>query len=94
MGTNRPGDLEPSYIASGEIPDLAPEVRDHDPAAALDGGADGLDAYREIVALAAARMKLGGWLVFEIGHDQKEAVCRIAAGGRILRYRNGARSWR
>ncbi|MCA8897190.1 MAG: peptide chain release factor N(5)-glutamine methyltransferase [Hyphomonas sp.] len=72
----------PPYIASGEIPDLAPEVRDHDPAAALDGGADGLDAYREIVALAAARMKPGGWLVFEIGHDQKEAVCRLlqAAG--------------
>ncbi|HPE48464.1 MAG TPA: peptide chain release factor N(5)-glutamine methyltransferase [Hyphomonas sp.] len=67
----------PPYIARGEIQGLAPEVRDHDPAAALDGGEDGLDAYREIVALAAARMKPSAWLVFEIGYDQKAAVCRL-----------------
>ena len=51
-----------------------PEVRDHDPAAALDGGADGLDAYREIVRLGAGAMKPGAWLVFEIGYDQRESV--------------------
>ena len=64
----------PPYIASGEIPSLAPEVRGHDPLAALDGGVDGLRAYREIIALASERMKPGAWIVFEIGHDQKDAV--------------------
>ncbi|MEZ5986828.1 MAG: peptide chain release factor N(5)-glutamine methyltransferase [Hyphomonas sp.] len=64
----------PPYIASAEIGTLSPEVRLHDPMAALDGGADGLNAYREIIALAAARLPPGAWLVFEIGHDQKEAV--------------------
>lgn len=64
----------PPYIASAEIAVLEPEVRAHDPLSALDGGADGLAAYREIIALAAARMKPGAWLVFEIGHDQKAAL--------------------
>ncbi|PKP81058.1 MAG: peptide chain release factor N(5)-glutamine methyltransferase [Alphaproteobacteria bacterium HGW-Alphaproteobacteria-18] len=64
----------PPYIASGEIGALEPEVRDHDPLSALDGGADGLDAYREILTLAAGGMKPGAWLVFEIGHDQKSAL--------------------
>lgn len=69
----------PPYIASAEIESLEPEVRAHDPMSALDGGADGLDAYREIIALAAARLKPGAWLVFEIGHDQKAALERLMA---------------
>jgi len=64
----------PPYIASAEIATLAPEVRDHDPLSALDGGADGLVAYREIVDLAARHMAPGAWLVFEIGYDQRVAV--------------------
>ncbi len=64
----------PPYIASDEIADLAPEVRTHDPMAALDGGADGLAAYREIIGLARQYLNPGAWLVLEIGHDQKEAV--------------------
>jgi len=64
----------PPYIASAEIATLAPEVRDHDPSSALDGGADGLVAYREIIDLAARCMAPGAWLVFEIGYDQKETV--------------------
>jgi len=64
----------PPYIVSAEMAGLMPEVRDHDPAAALDGGADGLDAYREIVRLGATTMKPGAWLVFEIGYDQRESV--------------------
>jgi release factor glutamine methyltransferase len=67
----------PPYIASAEIAGLAPEVRTHDPMAALDGGPDGLAAYREIVSLAATRLRPGAWLVFEIGHDQKDAVWRL-----------------
>ncbi|KCZ85537.1 HemK family methyltransferase [Hyphomonas adhaerens MHS-3] len=64
----------PPYIASAEIAVLAPEVRTHDPMSALDGGADGLEAYREIIGRARQYLKPGAWLVFEIGHDQKEAV--------------------
>lgn len=67
----------PPYIARGEISSLASEVRAHDPLTALDGGPDGLAAYREIISLAAERLRPGGWLVFEIGHDQKDAVCRL-----------------
>lgn len=64
----------PPYIAQAEIVTLAPEVCRHDPLSALDGGVDGLDAYREISSLAARHMKSGAWLVFEIGYDQKDAV--------------------
>ena len=67
----------PPYIASAEIDSLMPEVRAHDPMDALDGGPDGLVAYRQIISLAAAHMKRGAWLVFEIGHDQREAVSTL-----------------
>lgn len=70
----------PPYIESAVLATLQPEVRDHDPIDALDGGVDGLDAYREIVALAAAKMKPNAYLVFEIGHDQKEAVTKLLEG--------------
>ncbi len=71
----------PPYIASGDIPDLAEDVRAHDPLSALDGGPDGLDAYRDLLA-HAAQMQPGAFLVLEIGHDQKTAVCQLleAAG--------------
>ncbi len=64
----------PPYIVSAEMAGLMPEVRDHDPAAALDGVLDGHSGYREIVGLAAGRMKPGGWLVFEIGYDQRLSI--------------------
>ena len=64
----------PPYIQRDVIATLEPEVRAHDPLDALDGGADGLDAYREIIALAATRMKPGAHLVLEIGYDQKASV--------------------
>ena len=64
----------PPYICSDVIPELAPEVRNYDPMQALDGGPDGLVAYREITRLAAASMRPGAHLVFEIGYDQKQAV--------------------
>lgn len=69
----------PPYIASAVIPELEAEVRAHDPLAALDGGPDGLAAYREIIALAGAGMKPGAWLVVEIGYDQREAVSALMA---------------
>ncbi|GJE17676.1 peptide chain release factor N(5)-glutamine methyltransferase [Methylobacterium marchantiae] len=77
----------PPYIPSATIPTLADEVRLHDPHAALDGGEDGLLAYRWIVAEATGRVNgehgrpalLGpdGALVLEVGYDQAEAVRRI-----------------
>ncbi len=72
----------PPYIRTADIAGLAPEVRDHDPLAALDGGRDGLDAYRQIISLGAKGMKTGAHLFLEIGYDQREAVSALllAAG--------------
>lgn len=69
----------PPYIESAVIPTLDAEVRDHDPMEALDGGPDGLEAYREIIALGAVHMKSGAWLVLEIGYDQRESVSALLA---------------
>lgn len=72
----------PPYIASDVIGTLERDVREYEPRLALDGGPDGLAAYREIVATGAEKMKPGAWLVLEIGYDQKAAVTALleAAG--------------
>ena len=49
-------------------------MRDHDPVDALDGGPDGLQAYREIISLGARHMKSGARLVLEIGYNQRDTV--------------------
>lgn len=64
----------PPYIARKTIETLSPEVKDHDPRLALDGGPDGLDAYRTIFAQAARWLKPEGWVVVEIGADQGPQV--------------------
>jgi release factor glutamine methyltransferase len=64
----------PPYIAHNEIASLAPEVRDYDPLVALDGGVDGLDAYRAIAAQAKQLLAPGGRLFVEIGVGQETAV--------------------
>jgi release factor glutamine methyltransferase len=64
----------PPYIASGAIETLAPEVRDHDPRPALDGGPDGLAAYRAIAADLSRLSAPHGLAVVEIGHDQAESA--------------------
>lgn len=72
-GLDGPFDLivsNPPYIRSADIDGLAPEVRNHDPLAALDGGADGLDAYRTLIPLAARLLAPGGALVVEAGQGQ------------------------
>jgi release factor glutamine methyltransferase len=69
----------PPYIASAELLSLEPEVVRFDPVLALDGGADGLDAYRAIIASARNHLKTGGFVVLEIGHDQRVSVSKIAA---------------
>ena len=64
----------PPYIASAEIETLDPEVRDHDPRLALDGGEDGLDAYRVLAPEIRRVLKPGGVFAVEIGWTQGEAV--------------------
>jgi release factor glutamine methyltransferase len=69
----------PPYIPTAVIHSLSPEVREFDPARALDGGADGLDAYRALAMGAAAHLAENGFVALEIGHDQHASVSRIFA---------------
>jgi release factor glutamine methyltransferase len=69
----------PPYIPSAEIAGLAEEVARHDPRLALDGGADGLDAYRRIAAGAPQALAPNGKVLVEIGAGQAEAVAEIFA---------------
>ncbi|MGA7545505.1 MAG: peptide chain release factor N(5)-glutamine methyltransferase [Methyloceanibacter sp.] len=72
----------PPYIASGEIAGLAADVVGYDPRIALDGGPDGLEAYREIAARAGGALAEQGQLLLEIGQTQADAVAEMlrAAG--------------
>ena len=63
----------PPYIATCVVDTLDRDVREHDPHLALDGGPDGLDAYRALLGDAARLLSPGGRLVLEIGYDQAEA---------------------
>ena len=67
----------PPYIPSAEIAGLAREVAAYDPRPALDGGADGLDAYRRIAEGAGALLAPGGQLLVEIGASQADAVLAL-----------------
>lgn len=70
----------PPYLRTGEISSLSPEVRQHDPGRALDGGPDGLDAYREIAKAVEGHLRTGGHLCLEIGQGQEKEVSQIMAG--------------
>lgn len=67
----------PPYIPSAVIDGLDPEVKDYEPRRALDGGEDGLDFYKRLSKEAKSHLKRGGYIFFEIGYDQKDAVLRI-----------------
>ena len=67
----------PPYIPSADIAGLQTEVKCHEPHTALDGGADGLDYYRKLVQMAQVKLKCGAWMLFEVGHDQAEAVAQL-----------------
>jgi release factor glutamine methyltransferase len=69
----------PPYIASAEIETLQPEVRDHDPRGALDGGADGLDFYRRLAAESGKFLKPHGKIMLEFGEGQAEKIGGIFA---------------
>ncbi|WP_284694158.1 peptide chain release factor N(5)-glutamine methyltransferase [Rhodoplanes serenus] len=82
FGTALDGGLDlvvanPPYIPSREIAALAPEVRVYDPHLALDGGPDGLSAYRAIAADAGRLLAPGGVLVVEVGIGQAGAVAAL-----------------
>lgn len=68
----------PPYISTPEIEDLAPEVRNFDPLIALDGGVDGLDAYRQLLAESINFLTVNGAIFFEIGHDQATDITHMA----------------
>ncbi len=72
----------PPYVCRGAIAGLAPEVREHEPRLALDGGEDGLDYYRRLAGQAAGFLAPGGLLILEAGDGQAEAVAGLlrAAG--------------
>ncbi|MFH1569859.1 MAG: peptide chain release factor N(5)-glutamine methyltransferase [Gemmatimonadota bacterium] len=70
----------PPYVATPDLEGLAPEIRDHEPRQALDGGLDGLDFYRRIAVEAPALLRPGGRLLVEVGDGQAESVCALLDG--------------
>jgi release factor glutamine methyltransferase len=77
----------PPYIRSGDIEGLQPEVRDHEPRLALDGGPDGLDAYRNLAPEILRVLKPGGRFLVEIGFDQSaevEALFKSAGAAEVF----------
>jgi release factor glutamine methyltransferase len=70
----------PPYVRTKDIAGLAVEVREHDPVLALDGGADGLAAYRALIPQSAALLAPGGALVVEAGQGQSGAIETLMTG--------------
>ena len=72
----------PPYVRKGELPTIAPGVREWEPMLALDGGVDGLDFYRRIIGRAHEYLTVGGHIVLEIGADMAKSVAALfsAAG--------------
>ena len=68
----------PPYVARSDFATLQLEVRDWEPRGALDGGPDGLDFYRRLLTEGPAHLRVGGWLVMEVGHGQGSAIMRLA----------------
>ena len=67
----------PPYIRTGVINSLDPEVKNYDPHLALDGGLDGLDAYKEILRALKPLLKPNTVIIFEIGFDQAKKVSKL-----------------
>lgn len=65
------------YIPTAEVDRLAPEVRDWEPRAALDGGPDGLDVFRALIARLPAHLAETAAVLLEVGHDQAPEVARL-----------------
>lgn len=71
----------PPYIPAAELATLQQEVRGFEPMGALDGGADGLDFYRNITTQAPDHLNPGGWLLFEVGAGQAPQVLELLGAG-------------
>lgn len=69
----------PPYIESGMMPQLQPEIRDHEPALALDGGPDGMKFFNRIIPTAAERLRPGGFMILEMGPEQAPALTELMA---------------
>lgn len=67
------------YVPTGELRHLPTDVQRYEPRVALDGGDDGLDLVRRVIAAAALLLRSGGWLLMEIGGDQDEALAPTLA---------------
>ena len=67
----------PPYIPTAEIDRLDPEVREHDPSTALDGGPDGLDFFRRLASEAAVWLKEDGRIMLEFGDGQADALRQL-----------------
>ncbi|HVU05718.1 MAG TPA: peptide chain release factor N(5)-glutamine methyltransferase [Polyangiaceae bacterium] len=67
----------PPYIPTGDIPGLTEDIRGYEPGLALDGGKDGLDVVRRVVDVGAARLRPGGLLAMEVGHDQASRTAEL-----------------
>jgi release factor glutamine methyltransferase len=77
MRGQEPFDLilsNPPYIPRSQIQNLAREIRDYEPVAALNGGEDGMEFYRTIVSQGPSYLRSGGWLLLEVGEDQGKRV--------------------
>jgi release factor glutamine methyltransferase len=68
------------YVPSDAVALMPPEARDHEPRTALDGGGDGLDVARRVVAGARAWLARGGSLLFEVGEAQVPTALQVVAG--------------
>jgi release factor glutamine methyltransferase len=74
----------PPYIRSADIADLAPDVREYDPRAALDGGTDGLNAYRALIPQAAGLLAPGAALVVEAGEGQSGHIQALMTAAGLM----------
>lgn len=85
----------PPYVTTDEIPSLEPEVRDHDPRLALDGGADGLTPYRLICTAAARHLRGGGLLALEVAAERAGPVVELLSEANFqgIETRNDLDGW-
>ncbi|MBU1109233.1 MAG: peptide chain release factor N(5)-glutamine methyltransferase [Candidatus Riflebacteria bacterium] len=67
----------PPYVNLADVGTLMPEVRDHEPHLALDGGVDGLVIIERLIVQAAEKLVVGGLLIFEHGHGQRQAIIKL-----------------
>lgn len=83
----------PPYVPTGELPGLPIEVRDWEPREALDGGPDGMDVHRRLIARSPRFLKPGGWLLMETGERQAEPLrqCLAASGFERIEVRKDLR---